>query len=479
MRARSSLAPIILALVLAGCATLDHQRLPRPEQGRYFELAAVAAGDEAEEYLALEDSSSREEYWRKFWKSQDPTPTTDRNERYEEHLRRVAYAAERFSSHIGRWDDRGRVYVKYGEPDERESHPMGSGPQGIGLERASEASNDACLPDPARKADLALTRGWEMWTYSRLARQFKFVSDGIHYRMVGSLAAASDWENRALSTTASLSADEVPQHELDQLPASDYRHDYGQPLDFTVNLDRFADSLGAEVWLSYGLPLAEIGHDSVGNGLVERRVVINDGELREVARDCDVLTPRMVGDRKALADAQAVDVCRFRLETGEYTAAISLFDFHSGKTGIYRIPFRVIDYRRGEEPASDLLLALDIARSDDSTRFTKDGYRIVPQPGRAFRRGKTLFFYYELYNLGPDAGGACRVSATYYIVLKDSRRALRTDPEILERKGTILRHASGLTLTGLKPGEYLLLAGFRDMNSGKTRTLIRGFSLYE
>lgn len=412
----------------------------------------------------------------RFWKNQDPTPTTDRNERLEEHLRRVAYADQTFSSHRERWDDRGRIYVRFGEPEERELHPMGSGPQGAG--EVTEFQFDA-TSEMAASNQVPLTRGWEIWTYSRLARQFKFVSDDIQYRMVGSLAAASEWKSLGVSAATSLAAAEVPRFELEALPASDYRHDYGQPLDFTVSLDRFADSLGAEVWLSYGLPLSEIGYDSAGAGLVERRIVITDGQLREAARDCKVLTPRRLDDPKALVEAQAIDICRFRLEPGEYAAAISLFDFHSGKTGIYKIPFWVLDYHRGEEPASDLMLALDITRSADSARFTKDGYRIVPQPGRAFRRGKTLFFYYELYNLRQDQEGFCRVSATYYIVFKDSRRALRAEPEVLERRGTSLRHASGLPLSDLKPGDYVLLAEFQDMNSGKARTLIRRFNIYE
>ncbi len=462
----------MLALTASGCATLNYQKLPRHEQGRYFELAALASDDEVKKYLALTDSSAREEFWHKYWKKQDPTPTTDRNERYEEHHRRVEFADQNFSAHRGRWDDRGRIYVKYGEPDEREAHPLGSGPQGVGMESVTDDEGGLTM-------DLPLTRGWELWTYSRLARQFKFVSDGIQYRMVGSLAVANEWKDKTVPAVAPLAAAEVPHYELEALPASDYKHDYGQPLNFTISLDRLADSLGAEVWLSYGLPLAAIGYDSAGCGLVERRLVIDDEDLRQVVRDCQVLTPQRVDDRKALAEAQAIDLCRFRLEPGQYTASISLFDFNSGKTGIYKIPFWVLDYHRGQEPASDLMLALEIGRSTDSTKFTRKGYRIVPQPGRSFRQGKTLFFYYELYNLGQNPEGFCRVSATYYIISKDSRRALRSDPEILEHKGNTLCRGTALPLSDLKPGDYLLLAEFRDMNSGKARTLIRRFNLYE
>ena len=58
-----------------------------------------------------------------WWNGQDPLPATDANERLVEHLRRVAEASRRFPTPpeetveggVG-YDDRGVVYVRYGEP---------------------------------------------------------------------------------------------------------------------------------------------------------------------------------------------------------------------------------------------------------------------------------------------------------------------------------------------------------------------------
>ena len=56
-----------------------------------------------------------------FWKKRDPTPRTAENEFVVEHLRRIRYADDHFggrASGRGSDTDRGRVYIKYGPPDD-------------------------------------------------------------------------------------------------------------------------------------------------------------------------------------------------------------------------------------------------------------------------------------------------------------------------------------------------------------------------
>ena len=48
------------------------------------------------------------------------------NEFKEEHYRRIAYANQKFAAAIPGWKtDRGRIYISYGPPDQKESHPSG------------------------------------------------------------------------------------------------------------------------------------------------------------------------------------------------------------------------------------------------------------------------------------------------------------------------------------------------------------------
>ncbi|MCB5224971.1 MAG: GWxTD domain-containing protein [Candidatus Cloacimonadaceae bacterium] len=69
----------------------------------------------------------------KFWQVRDPSPGTLRNEAREAFYQRVITADENFTIHkrLKGWkSDRGRIYIKYGEPSEilSESQPLGRDP---------------------------------------------------------------------------------------------------------------------------------------------------------------------------------------------------------------------------------------------------------------------------------------------------------------------------------------------------------------
>lgn len=68
-----------------------------------------------------------------YWKVNDPSPGTARNESRERFYQRVLKADEMFTVHkkLKGWNsDRGRIYIKYGEPDEivTEAYPIGRYP---------------------------------------------------------------------------------------------------------------------------------------------------------------------------------------------------------------------------------------------------------------------------------------------------------------------------------------------------------------
>ncbi len=91
---------------------------------RVATLIYIAEPDELKKLKKAEEED-RNRLWKEFWDMRDPTPGTDRNEAEEEHFERVEYANKHFSCGIEGWrTDRGRIYIKYGKPDEIESHPF-------------------------------------------------------------------------------------------------------------------------------------------------------------------------------------------------------------------------------------------------------------------------------------------------------------------------------------------------------------------
>lgn len=64
-------------------------------------------------------AGERELFLEEFWASLDPTPGTARNEALEEHYQRIRIADRVFAGRVrGSRTDRGRIFVKFGQPDE-------------------------------------------------------------------------------------------------------------------------------------------------------------------------------------------------------------------------------------------------------------------------------------------------------------------------------------------------------------------------
>jgi len=90
------------------------------------DVAYIITDEERTAFKRLQTDEEREQFIEQFWLRRDPTPDTVENEFKEEHYRRIAYTNENFASGIPGWKtDRGRIYITYGPPDEKETHPSG------------------------------------------------------------------------------------------------------------------------------------------------------------------------------------------------------------------------------------------------------------------------------------------------------------------------------------------------------------------
>ena len=138
-----SLLRAVTALLLVSFTTLSvpaQQTKPSPEEKprkikrelkkAYVEwindVDPILTQAERDAWKKLETDEERDQFIEAVWRSRDPDPDTEENEFKEEFYERIAYANEHFSSgKPGRLTDRGRIYIKFGKPDEIESHPAG------------------------------------------------------------------------------------------------------------------------------------------------------------------------------------------------------------------------------------------------------------------------------------------------------------------------------------------------------------------
>jgi GWxTD domain-containing protein len=85
--------------------------------------------DQAERtaFLGLATNEERDKFIEQFWERRNPSPGAP-NKYKAEHYRRLAYANGHFASGVPGWQtDRGHIYILYGPPDEKESHPRAAG----------------------------------------------------------------------------------------------------------------------------------------------------------------------------------------------------------------------------------------------------------------------------------------------------------------------------------------------------------------
>jgi GWxTD domain-containing protein len=81
-------------------------------------LGIIASSEELKELRAAPEAQ-RAAAWAKFWSARDPDPSTLENEALAQYLERVQYVVREFGQFGPGWrSDRGRVYIRYGAPEQ-------------------------------------------------------------------------------------------------------------------------------------------------------------------------------------------------------------------------------------------------------------------------------------------------------------------------------------------------------------------------
>lgn len=126
-----------------------------------FEAETILTEEEFRTYDNL-PLGEKERYLDDFWQRHDPTPDTALNELQAEFQRRVAYADAQFSESVrGARTHRGKVYIRFGPPNEVQAEAVPSHLAGEGAEDLvakvddpyTPASEETALPAPTQSRD--------------------------------------------------------------------------------------------------------------------------------------------------------------------------------------------------------------------------------------------------------------------------------------------------------------------------------------
>ncbi|MBN2208051.1 MAG: GWxTD domain-containing protein [Candidatus Coatesbacteria bacterium] len=515
------LCPLLLVLLLGpgcgGVVYLAYDSLDEPGKGTFDEIRYIATDEELGEFVELKPSE-RAEWLDAFWKRRDPTPDTPVNEYKLEHYKRLRYSEKKFGwgKKPGWKTDRGKILIKYGPPNEIESHPMG---------------------------DVATMGGWyskpyEKWSYDYIPyvgtdKEFLFVD--VHmtgdYELSRSIKDTSNSPEEKVQASGFDQAAQASPSALDDYDVTEKfgRDEKGREGDYSY---RRSTSAGGGVWETKadGTTLSEESIIDIEQGVndpFKAAVPITPGEStleltvgvltfdspgRANMVEFDFVIPnihlqfeideqegfkaemvistrlydserRLVGgtvrrrfaterveEDTAARDRFFIYIAGALLEPGVYEIEAVAVDQKSERYGYVRQTFevRIIEPRRLS--LSSIELASTLRPATELSMFVKHGYEVLPNPAGVYRMGGILGVYYEIYNLTIAGTGAPKFMIQYSISTRDDPENIIFSYKFLapEEGGPNQMQVYRLALRPdvISPGEFALHVRVVDIVEG-------------
>ncbi len=462
------------------------EEMLKTEDGRilYYSLKLLASDAEMTAYLLLPDSL-QDEWLRIWWKRKDPNLTTEVNEVQEEFVRRARYALDNFHDPTGQkpWDDRGDVYILYGEPDEVGPADYYSDRQG-NFDQLSSFGGKGFTPMDQKAEDMKARS--VVWSYFRYG-EFQF--QDYHATGCWELAPHKTYLSGRQSSDDNLDA--LMQYMQTRTEKIDVARakievDLGEPLDFVWDAWKFwgeGDSYDLRVNLA--VPLSRLG--SIGDSLnpeldcfsFRQEVVVLDARsMQPIVRDSATVRPQV---RKDVSRDNAYLVEQFiwnSFPPGDYALGVCLRDnithgIGTGDTTIFLVPHE--DLAAGEK-ISRIVLADSVWVADSAylarygNKFVRNSLVIVPHPQNSYLEAYSRPTYYcEVYGL--ESRNDTSSAMIVYEVLSRSSKGKFTLYTQADTGYARWPANSQPFLTGsldLPKGEYILHILLDDLNDTKS-----------
>jgi GWxTD domain-containing protein len=422
----------------------EKQRTIKPEPDKAFinwlrDVEPILTAGEIEAWKRLQTNEEREKFIENIWHMRDPDPDTEENEYREAYYERLAYVKEHFSSGIpGNKTDRGRIYLKYGKPDEVESHPAG----GRYEREASEGGGSTS------------TYPFERWFYrnipGRSGAQLEFVdpTGTGEYRL-----AMNPFQKDAMLTVPGAAPTTDGRSQPDYVQAS---YGVGNPFSMRQQDSPF-DWL--ELMAIVNAPLPGPKYDPFGEGITNtNRPTIEDNPISfetsfgffKLDDNRVITTITVQTDNKELrfensggvqvasiniagsilnvsnrrvnffedavtttATPQELIEAKERksayqktviLTPGHYKADLLVRDTKTGAGGLRHIGFTVPKFGSNLTTSSLILASVlePLSNPAGSHQFMIGDQKVIPNISGAFHRGSPIGVYLQIYNAGID-----------------------------------------------------------------------------
>lgn len=494
---------------------MDKPRNVKPELKKAYkdwlekDVTYVITDEERKAFKKLATDDERERFIEEFWRRRDPDPDTDENEFKEEYYERIAYANEHFSSGTPGWrSDRGRIWIMYGKPDERETHPMGGNyerpsyegggntstypfetwfyrylpgvgsgieiefvdPTGSGEYRIARNANekDALLMVPNGGLTLSESLGLSSKA-DRIA--------GIGGVGTDSYQREQDSPFARLQLLADLSR--PPQVKFNDLASAVNTGVIEEnPLNFEVRADFFRQSDERVITaITIQVENKDLVFQDVG-GLQQARINIF-GRITSVAGrragifEDPVITTATTQELSDAKDRKSAYQKAVALAPGTYKVDVIVRDVASGATGVRHIALPVPKYDTQKLSTSTLILAAKLENLGNQPavgQFVIGQAKVIPNVSGIYHRGDPVGVYLQVYNAGIDQTTLRPSVDVDYALLKDGKEIGKQaeDWRGMSDSGQRLTLARLIDTRQLAPGDYELAIRIRDRVSGQS-----------
>lgn len=507
----------------------DRERNVKKERSNMFkkwieeDVAYIISDDEKKAWKKLATDEEREQFIEQFWRRRDPDPDTEVNEYLEEHYERVAYANQHFTSGIPGWKtDRGRIYIMYGAPNEKETHPsggsyerpsyegggstttypfetwfyrylpgIGSGieiefvdPTGTGEYRIARSPDekDAMLNIPgagltlmeqlglANKSDRVTNRGAFGYTGPGAREQDSPFSRLILYTDLQRPPQVNDvLEKSLLGTTSSGSEDTAA---LDVATKVDF---------YRASDERVMTAITIQTD-NNDLTFKDVGGVQRARLNIYGRVTNLSGR-RITSFEDPVTTDATVEELNAMKDRKSAYQRVLPLSPGNYKVDLLIRDITSGATTVKAIGFEVPKFAPDKLATSSLVLAVKLQALNDQLpgMFSIGPFKVLPNVSGTYKRGQDVGIYMQVYNAGIDQTTLRPSVDVEYVLSKDGKEVFKQaeDWRGLSDSGQRLTLARLLPTSNLVPGDYEVAIRVRDKVSGQSLSPSQKFTVVE
>ncbi|MFQ5864275.1 MAG: GWxTD domain-containing protein, partial [bacterium] len=180
------------------------------------------------------------------------------------------------------------------------------------------------------------------------------------------------------------------------------------------------------------------------------------------------------GEETLERDKEWFTLTTLTLPPGNYRLVTKLKDVNSASEGVKEVDLELSAFPEERLCLSDIELANSIVEDTVGGLFTKNRYRVIPNPSVLYGLERPmLYFYSEIYNLSKSA------YKVDYTILDSQRNAFRTYPtKIRKKSGTALVEVGGVNVVTLPTGRYLLELKVTDLGNSSQASQRKKFYIY-